>query len=110
MIVAAILLAVCVALVVHECGHAVVASVLRLPWTPVLTRHGPGMRIGSDAITLTRRQVAMTCAGGPAANVLLAVLAIRFGFGLLALVNLEFAVANLIPFRRSDGHRILFGQ
>lgn len=108
--IAAFLIAVAVAVVAHECGHAAVAAMLRLPWKPVLTRHGPGMKIGSDAITLTRRQVALTCGGGPVANILLAALAIHFGFGLVAFFNLAVAALNLVPFRRSDGRRILFGQ
>lgn len=105
-----LLIALGATLVVHELGHAAAAAALRLPWQPVLTRHGPGMKIGSDDFALTRREVTLTSAGGPVANILLAAAAIHFGLGLLALLNLEFAVLNLLPFPRSDGRRILYGQ
>lgn len=96
--------------VVHEVGHAAAASLLRLPWRPTLTWHGPGIRIGSDALRLSRFQVAVTAAAGPVANLALAAIAIRSGLGLLALANIEFAVVNLLPLPRSDGRRLLFGQ
>lgn len=108
--IATLLLALLVTVIVHEFGHAVVAAMLRLPWAPVVTRHGLGMRIGSDDIALTHSEVALTSAGGPLANLMLYAAAFHFGLGLLALLNLLFAVMNLLPFPRSDGHRILFGQ
>ena len=95
------------ALVIHESGHAMAALALRLPCRAVLTRYGPGVRIGSDSIRLERWQVVVTAAAGPAANIGLAALAYRFGLPLLVLANIEFAVVNLLPLPHSDGSRML---
>jgi len=95
---------------VHELGHAAAASMLRLPWTPILSRRGGiALKIGADGSTLTRRELALVAAGGPAANLLLAAAAFQIGIGLLVLLNL-FALLNLLPFRRFDGGLILRGQ
>ena len=94
---------------VHERGHALVAQALGLPWKPVVTWHGPGVKIGSDAIKLTRWQIMATAAGGPLANLVLAAVAFALGMPLLALCCAEFALWNLLPFKRSDGRRILRG-
>lgn len=107
-----IVVAVVAALVVHEAGHFAAARALRLPARLVLTRHGPGVAIGSDDLRLEPRQIRLTAAAGPAANVALAALA---SGGLaplpeLALLSLVFAAANLIPLRRSDGHRLIFAR
>ena len=104
------LIALLVTLAVHEAGHAAAATAFRLPWKPVLTRHGPGVMIGNDDIRLTRFQVAVTSAAGPLANLVLAYMAVKTGMAVLALLNIEFAYFNLIPFKRSDGHRIVYGQ
>lgn len=104
----ALILAVIVTLAAHEAGHALAAQAWRLPWRPTLTWHGPGIRIGSDDIKLTRSQIATTCAAGPAANLLVAVVAVFvLHMPLVALLNIEFAVVNLLPFPRSDGRNIL---
>lgn len=105
-------LAVCLVftLLVHELAHAAAAAAFGLPWTPTLTRHGPGVRIGSDNVRLTRAQVSWTAAAGPAANIIFAFVAFRASVPMLVLVNAEFALFNLLPFRRSDGRRILRGQ
>lgn len=108
--IATMLIVLALTLLIHEAGHAAVATLYGLPWRPVLTRHGPGVSIGNDDIRLTRLQVALTSAGGPLANLLLALIAVKVGQGFLAAANIEFAVVNLLPFKRSDGHRILYGQ
>lgn len=95
--------------VIHELGHASAASMLRLPWVPVLSRRGVAMKIGADGSTLTRRELAIVAAGGPAANLLLAATAFQLGIGILVLLNI-FALLNLLPFRRFDGGLILRGQ
>lgn len=97
-------------LLIHELGHATAAAAFGLAWKPVITRHGPGMEIGSDHIRLSRAQVSFTAAAGPAANIVFALIAIRAGVPMLALLNVEFALFNLLPFRRSDGRRILKGR
>ena len=92
----------------HEAGHLAIALALRLPCRPILTRYGPGARIGCANLDLTRWQVRLTAAGGPAAN-----LALAFGvcyplhLGLMALLNIAFAAINLLPIPRSDGTKIL---
>jgi len=91
----------------HEAGHAAVSLALHLPTRLVLTRHGPGVRVGSDSVRLARWQVVVTAGAGPAANVALAAAAFRLGVPFLVLMNLECAVLNLLPFRSSDGSRML---
>jgi hypothetical protein len=91
----------------HEAGHVAAAIVLRLPWKPVITRRGPGIRIGRADLDLSRFQVRLTAAGGPAANLVLAFVCIRLGLGIMALMSLEFAIVNLLPLPHSDGSRIL---
>lgn len=97
------------AVVVHEAGHALAAKSLRLPCRPVLTKHGPGISIGSDDYTLSPREIRLTAIAGPLANLLLALVGYRLGIGFLVLANLEFAFVNLLPLRRSDGSRLLKG-
>lgn len=58
------------ALVAHEAGHAAAAQALGLRWRPVVTKRGPGIRIGADHIRLTRTQIAITAAAGPTASLL----------------------------------------
>lgn len=94
-------------LLAHEAGHAATAAALRLPWRPVLSWHGPGIVIGRDDLLLAPWQLVATAAGGPFANLLLCAAAFRLGQPLLILINLEFAVINLLPFPRSDGARML---
>lgn len=110
MVFSILLLALPMSVVVHEIGHAVAATMLRLPWRLTLTRYGPGIRIGSDAIRLTRRQITVTAVAGPLANLALASVAYQAGLALLVLCSLEVAFVNLLPFPRSDGRRILRGQ
>jgi Zn-dependent protease len=95
-----------VQLLAHEAGHAAVAAALRLPWRPVLTRHGPAIVVGRDDLALTRRQVVLTNAGGPLANLALCAVAYRLGLGLVVLEGLEIAALNLV-LPRSDGARML---
>jgi Zn-dependent protease len=92
---------------IHEAGHVAAAILLRLPWRPTVTRHGPGVRIGRADLDLSRWQVRITAAGGPVANILLAAVCIELHLGLIALLSLVFAATNLIPLPRSDGSRIL---
>jgi hypothetical protein len=80
---------------------------MRLPWRPVLTRLGPGVRIGRDDVPLTRRQVVLTAAGGPLANVLLCAVAYELGQGFVVLVGLDFILFNILPLPHSDGLRML---
>ena len=103
---AAWILALAVTVLAHEAGHATVAQALGLPWKPTLTRHGPGVRIGSDRIVLTRPEIVATALGGPAANLLLVLVGYELGWPLLMLFGLDFALFNLLPFKRSDGSRI----
>lgn len=103
------LIAVALTVGVHELGHAAAAIALGLPVRPVVTRHGPGMAVGSDAIRLTHAQISLTCAAGPAANLAAAAVCHELGIGLLVLTNVVFAIANLVPLPHSDGLRILRG-
>jgi hypothetical protein len=93
-------LAIAATILAHEAGHATVAQALRLPWKPTWTRHGPGVRIGSDAITLTRRQIIATSLGGPLANLVLVAIGYELGLPLLVLFGLDFAVFNLVRIHR----------
>lgn len=102
-----LILAVAATLVVHEAGHALAATALRLPWRPILTRHGPAVVIGRDDLRLTRRQVVLTAAGGPLANIAVCAAAYALGQGLVVLVGLEIVVLNLLPLPRSDGSKII---
>jgi hypothetical protein len=93
---------------VHELGHYAVARALGLPARPTLTRYGPATLIGRDDLILTRWQVRLTSAGGPAANAAAAyAVCVPLHLGALALLNLLFAAVNLLPIPRSDGTRIL---
>jgi len=103
------LMALLVALLVHEAGHAGAALALHLPVRPTLTRHGPAMIIGSEAIRLTRLQIAITAAAGPAANFVFAAIAYAAGRGVFCAVSIEIGGFNLIPIANSDGHRIIHG-
>lgn len=103
-----LVLTIAVTLVAHETGHALAAQLYGLPWKPTLTRHGPGVVIGSETIRLSPAQVRVTAAAGPAANLLLVAVGLRLGVPFMVLASLEFAVMNLLPFRRSDGARILY--
>jgi Zn-dependent protease len=98
-------------LLVHEAGHAAAATALRLPWRPVLTRRGPGVVIGRADLVLSRYQVVVTAAGGPAANLAaaFAISAAHLGlsFGFVAFLSILFALLNLLPFPHSDGARML---
>lgn len=94
-------------LCIHEAGHAAAAILLRLPWAPVITRRGPGIRIGRADLDLTRWQVRITAVGGPIANIILTYVCARLGLAIIALMSLEFAVVNLLPLPHSDGSRIL---
>lgn len=106
---AALLIGVLLAtVVVHEAGHAAVAALLRLPWRPTLTWHGPGIVIGRDDLELTRRQVALTAAGGPLANLALCVIAHTIGQPVVVGIGLLFAGMNLAPLPLSDGSRMLW--
>ena len=128
-----------VAVLVHELGHAAVARrlgadvhsiavwpfelrlrprKLRMKW-----RVGKGDLGGYVAYTLdriaARRKHMAIAAAGPAANLLLALvaglLAEQVGlqtlagtlFGALAMLSLGMGLANLVPFKGSDGHQIL---
>jgi stage IV sporulation protein FB len=93
--------------VVHEAGHAAAAALLRLPWRPVITWIGPGVAIGRDGLDLTRRQVVITAAAGPLANLALAAVAYGFGQPIVVMMGVLFAVTNLAPFPYSDGARML---
>lgn len=108
--------AVALTLLVHELGHAAIAAfVFRLPVAPVfglahLRRGGlVGFRIGSNDRRLTRIQIVCTAIAGPAANVALVAGAYWAGYGILVPMGLVFAAVNLIPFKHSDGDRILHG-
>ena len=90
---------------VHEFGHAFAAQTLRLPWTPVLSRRGPGIRVGSESFRLTTRQMVATAIAGPLASLVFAAVlwpTDRF----LALCSIEIAVWNLV-LPRSDGAAVL---
>lgn len=93
------------ALLAHELGHATAAQTLNLPWKLIVTRHGPGIRVGADTIRLTRQQIIVTAASGPAASLAFAV-AIWAASPLAAIISLELAFWNLI-LPRSDGALIL---
>lgn len=105
----ALVATVAIIVLVHETGHALVARAFGLPVRPTVTWYGPGVLIGSDEIRLTRTQIGLTAAAGPAANLLLAAVAYASGVGLLVGMGVLFAILNLIPFPNSDGHRILHG-
>ncbi len=98
----AILLALAVGLVVHEAGHAITATMLGYPVRPVLTWHGPGIRWGSDTVTSPDRHRALVASGGLAATVALMVGAMLTGAWLLAAVNVDLLVWNLV-LPSSDG-------
>lgn len=89
--------------VVHELGHAAAAQLLGLPWRPVVSKRGPGIRVGRDDLRLTRAQRGITAAAGPGASLLLAACLWAIGQHLCALASIEIAVVNLVPFRHSDG-------
>lgn len=93
------------AVLAHEAGHALAAQALRLPWRPVLSWRGPGIRIGSDSPRLTRWQVGLTAAAGPLASILLAVAAWT-AHPFVAVVSLDLALWNLV-LPRSDGRLVL---
>lgn len=89
------------ALAAHEAGHAIAAQAFRLPWKPVLTRHGPGISIGNDQLRLTRAQIAVTAAAGPAMSLMFAAAIWKLS-PFAALASLELGVFNLL-LPRSDG-------
>jgi hypothetical protein len=97
--------AITAALLIHELGHAVAAEALGLRWRPVLTWHGPGIRIGSDELRLTRHQVVTTALAGPLASLAFAVAAFHVQ-PMLCLASLELGLFNLI-LPRSDGAAVL---
>jgi hypothetical protein len=101
-------LIVAVTLVVHEIGHVLAAVALRLHWRPILTWHGPAVVIGRDDLLLTRRQLVLTSAGGPLANIALCAVAYLLGQGLVVAVGLEILFWNLLPWPRSDGLKMLW--
>lgn len=92
---------------VHEAGHAATAALLRLPWRPALVRCRPAVVIGRDDLDLTRRQVVLTAAGGPLANIVLAAVGYSLGQGLIVALGVVFALANLLPLPLSDGSRMV---
>ncbi len=96
------LLAVLIAIVAHEAGHAITATVLGYPVRPVLTWHGPGIRWGSDAVMSSDRHRALVASGGLAATFALMVGAMLTGAWLLAAVNVDLLVWNLM-LPNSDG-------
>ncbi len=98
----AILLALAVAIVVHEGGHAITAAVLGYPIRPVLTWHGPGIRWGSDAVTSPDRHRALVASGGLIASLAVALCALLVGWWLLTAVSFELVFWNTI-LPHSDG-------
>ncbi len=97
-----ILVALAVAVVVHEAGHAITATVLGYPVRPVLTWHGPGIRWGSDAVTSPDRHRALVASGGLAATFALMIGAMLTGAWLIAAVNADLLIWNTI-LPNSDG-------
>ncbi len=98
----AILLALAIAFVVHEAGHAITATVLGYPIRPVLTWHGPGIRWGSDAVTSPDRHRALVASGGLIASLTAGACALLVGWWLLAAVSFELVLWNTI-LPNSDG-------
>lgn len=96
-------------IVVHELGHGLAATALRIPWRPTIHRGRPGILIAPDDRRLKPWQRRVTAAGGPLANAAVAVAALKLGLPLLFEMNALFAVANLLPFRIADGRRIITG-
>jgi stage IV sporulation protein FB len=92
-------------ILVHEAGHAGAAQALGLPWRATFSRRGPGIRIGSDSLRLTRRQVIVTAAAGPLVSLACGI-AIWKLLPFLALSSFELALWNLV-LPQSDGAKIL---
>ncbi len=90
------------AVIVHEAGHAITATVLGYPVRPVLTWHGPGIAWGSDAVTSPDGHRALVACGGLVATFSLMVGAFVAGWWVLAAINLDLLFWNLV-LPRSDG-------
>ena len=94
-------------LLLHECGHMLAATLLRVPVREF------GLRLGGAynrrAYATRRRDELIISASGPLMNLFLVVPLLfvpRLG-GQLALCNLLLCVVNLLPLPSSDGLRIL---
>lgn len=91
------------AIVLHECGHILVALLcgvrvkkVGLSWTGLYTIREPGPKWANLCISLA----------GPLANLVLAV-SLRDTLPFFAWVNLIACVYNLLPIPNSDGTRVL---
>ena len=96
--------------ILHECGHLLAFSLLRLP-PPRLTLVRGGVRLSTD-VSLSYRQEGLIAMAGPCANLAGALCTIPFLSLFPPLFNL-FAVQcltagyNLLPMGDLDGERIL---
>lgn len=94
-------------LLLHEIGHMIVATLLKVPVREF------GLRLGGAyvrrAYALRRRDEILIAASGPMMNLLIVVplfFVPRVGLQ-LAMCNLVLGVVNLLPLPHSDGLRIL---
>lgn len=90
------------AMLLHECGHLVAASILGLQIKNV------GMKWNKGLYTVrqhgTPLQNLLVAAAGPLTNLLFLATATRAP--LFGLANLCYALANMLPIEGSDGYRI----
>lgn len=97
------------ACVLHELGHIAAAaawngSVRGLSLTAV----GAELRIDYDA-PLTYGQDSMVALAGPAANLILGILALHLRWEVAAVVSLTIGAFNLLPIPPLDGGRVVYG-
>lgn len=91
-------------LFLHEAFHVLAALVLGVQVKRIgVDWKGPYIvRVSGNPL-----QNILIASAGPAANIILYTLGYCLGFRTFAYVNLGMVICNLLPFKPSDGHRIV---